>query len=210
MQFAEHGGIWPQSKQQESRLRRGRILSSHLLYEMAALHPMFENKKNTEKLKELLLTDEAARIANKMSNEYKDLTRILVRALQRDPEARYGSAAAFGRDLAALVPDLVRARQELVTFWEQLAELMKKGERALSVGGAVDDESNYTNSYGLAPRKNKNLITIRIGFCSVYAVCTRIIVVYRPQTLFKFIKSTDDHCENKNNGREAERLIRFA
>jgi hypothetical protein len=42
---------------------------------------------------------------------------VLVRALQRDPKARYETAADFGRALSLLLPDPITARDEVVAFY---------------------------------------------------------------------------------------------
>jgi hypothetical protein len=56
---------------------------------------------------------------------------VLVRALQRDPAARYESAEAFGRALSALLPDPITARDAVTRFYQQI-EALDRGTRAAS------------------------------------------------------------------------------
>ena len=62
-----------------------------VLYELATVQPLF-SEKEPDVLKELLLKDEAARRAARIPREYAPLARVLVRALQRDPMARFRNA----------------------------------------------------------------------------------------------------------------------
>jgi serine/threonine-protein kinase len=86
-----------------------------VLYELATVQPLF-TEKEPDVLKELLGQDEAARRAARLSRDYSGLSRVLVRALQRDPAARYESALAMGRALGALVQGPVSARDGLHRF----------------------------------------------------------------------------------------------
>lgn len=86
-----------------------------ILYEMASRKPLFR-KKSPEEIKKLLEDDHAARMAATLPSEYSRLVGVLVRALQRDPSARYPSASDFGRALSALLPDPITARDEVVRF----------------------------------------------------------------------------------------------
>jgi serine/threonine protein kinase len=105
-----------------------------VLYEMASLKPMFtrEEKLDHDVFRQLLISDEAARRAAQLPKEFSELSRILVRALQRDSEARYASAESLGRALSELVPDLVKARRDLVAFEDQIRRLSSGEERELS------------------------------------------------------------------------------
>jgi serine/threonine-protein kinase len=91
-----------------------------VLFELATLEPLFEEKDN-ERLKERMLEDEAARRAARISQT--DLSPILVRALQRDPAARYASAAAFGRALTRLISHPVTIRDDLIQLGQQFRVL---------------------------------------------------------------------------------------
>lgn len=115
-----------------------------VLYEMAALKPMFTRKEKINRVlfKKLLLSDEAARRATQLPNEYSELSRVLVRALQRDPNARFENAEEMGRGLSELVPDLVQARQALVDFEHNIRELAGKNERELSPY-ILDDSDDF-------------------------------------------------------------------
>ncbi|MFK7927473.1 MAG: serine/threonine protein kinase [Myxococcota bacterium] len=86
-----------------------------ILYEMASRKPLFR-KKEPDDIKRLLDDDHAARMAATLPSQYTRLVGVLVRALQRDPSARYPTAAEFGRALSALLPDPITARDEVVRF----------------------------------------------------------------------------------------------
>lgn len=89
-----------------------------VLYEMAALGPLFKVRKQGE-IKRLLQDDHAARMAATLDPEqYGPLVKVLVRALQRDPAARYATAREFGRALGSLLQDPVSARDALVHYQE--------------------------------------------------------------------------------------------
>lgn len=93
-----------------------------VLYELASLRPMFVDKGKDE-IKRLLADDHAARMAATLDPEYGPLVRVLIRALQRDPKARYTTASEFGRALSALLPDPITARDEVTRFYEKIAAL---------------------------------------------------------------------------------------
>jgi hypothetical protein len=101
-----------------------------VLYELAALRPMFSQSMSKDEMRRLLKDDHAARVAATLDAAYSPLIGVLVRALQRDPAARYESAAAFGRALSGLLPDPVTARDDLVRFVRETERLdaPKKGE----------------------------------------------------------------------------------
>lgn len=110
-----------------------------ILYELASRQPLFRKKKPDE-IKRLLSDDHAARMAATLPAEYRPLISVLVRALQRDPAARYASAAEFGRALSALLPDPITARDEVVRFFSAI-EALDQGRPlpagALRVSGGV-------------------------------------------------------------------------
>jgi len=95
-----------------------------VLYEFVALQPLFPEKE-TDQIKELMDRDEAARRAYQLVGSCGPLAGVLVRALQRDPMARFPSAAAMGRALGDLVTDPVRAREEVVRFQGRITETEK-------------------------------------------------------------------------------------
>lgn len=96
-----------------------------VLYELAAKAPLFPEEDNAV-IRRRLAEDEAARRAARLGGEWADLGGLLVRALQRDPAARFRSAAAMGRALGALVPDPMGARDRLVRM---VAEI-RRGDAA--------------------------------------------------------------------------------
>jgi len=94
-----------------------------VLYELASLRVLFEGQDKTQ-IKRLLMDDHAARMAATLDpTAYGTLVPVLVRALQRDPAARYASAADFGRALSALLPDPITARDEVVAFYRMVHAL---------------------------------------------------------------------------------------
>jgi len=107
-----------------------------VLYEFVALQPLFPEKE-AEQIKILMDQDEAARRAYQLVGSCGPLAGVLVRALQRDPMARFQSAAAMGRALGDLVTDPVRAREEVVRFQARItgseAEAAGPGKGAVAV-----------------------------------------------------------------------------
>ncbi len=94
-----------------------------VLYEIATGVPLFREKE-PQVLRRLLARDEAARRANQLGGVVgSDLTAVLIRALQRDPAARYADAASMGRALARLIPDPLIARDQLVRFHDDIIAL---------------------------------------------------------------------------------------
>lgn len=93
-----------------------------VLYEMASRRPLFYEKPPDE-IKRLLMDDHPARMATQLDPSYGPLIGVLVRALQRDPRARYVRAADFGRSLSGLLPDPITARDEVTRFYEVIAAL---------------------------------------------------------------------------------------
>lgn len=93
-----------------------------VLLELASQAPLFP-KKDPETVKRLLADDHAARMAATLDPEYRPLVGVLVRALQRDPAARYRNAAEFGRELSALLPDPVTVRENLSHFSDMVSAL---------------------------------------------------------------------------------------
>lgn len=106
-----------------------------VLYELARLEPLFEERDSAE-IRRLLGMDEAARRAAALGGPLTDLSSVLVRALQRDPAARFSSAASMGRALGAMVGDPLRAAEGLVQLHRELQRLdgaVTPTERARSV-----------------------------------------------------------------------------
>jgi serine/threonine-protein kinase len=90
-----------------------------VLYELATGEPLFPDKDNGE-IRRKLRDDVAAQRAAALGGPWQDLGAVLVRALQRDPEARHRSAASFGRALSGLVADPVGVHEQLVRLHREL------------------------------------------------------------------------------------------
>ncbi len=99
-----------------------------VLYELATVQPLF-SEKEPDVLKDLLRKDEAARRAARIPREYAPLARVLVRALQRDPMARFRNAQEMGKALVGLMQDPVSARDRLSHFQERMTGLNKAPKR---------------------------------------------------------------------------------
>ncbi len=84
-----------------------------VLYELAAGEPVFADR-DPAALRRCLMDDTAAQHAAELGGVYGELGAVLVRSLQRDPDARHRSAAAFGRALSSLVQDPVGVREGLI------------------------------------------------------------------------------------------------
>ena len=102
-----------------------------VLYEVASLDPLF-SESDSGVIRKLLVADEGARRAATLGGAYSEIAKVLVRALQRDPSARYRSAEAMGRALGLLVADPMSARDDLVRFIAELRRLESPG--AVPVG----------------------------------------------------------------------------
>jgi serine/threonine-protein kinase len=90
-----------------------------VLYELAALEPLFADKDN-DAVRRRLRADHAAQRAADLGGAYAELGAVLVRALQRDPAARFPTAASFGTALERLVPDPVTTRQRIARLIREL------------------------------------------------------------------------------------------
>jgi len=84
-----------------------------VLFELCTGEALFPEREN-QAIRDGLVRDEAARRA--AASVRSELAPVLIRALQRDPAARFGSAASFGRALAGLVGDPLLAHEGLVQF----------------------------------------------------------------------------------------------
>lgn len=98
-----------------------------VLYEMAGSKQMFsrKEKKDPERIRQLMQSDEPIRRVMKLGDSYKRLQEVLIRALQRDPAARYFSADEMGQALAALVRDPVVAQQDMIALLLELQRARK-------------------------------------------------------------------------------------
>ncbi|MDG1480197.1 MAG: protein kinase [Myxococcota bacterium] len=127
-----------------------------VLYEMAALQPLFPEKQ-PDQIRALLARDEGARRASRLSGPHGDLAGILVRALQRDPQARYPSAAAMGRAISSLARDPVLAREQVIRFQQATVVLGKPGHRpagarAVSSVDVSESDASELDAAGLPLR----------------------------------------------------------
>jgi serine/threonine protein kinase len=93
-----------------------------VLYELAALEPLFSEKDNAH-IRQRLLDDTGAARAAALGGAWSDLGGVLVRALQRDPDARHRNAAVFGRALSTLVVDPVGVHDSLTRLFKELRAL---------------------------------------------------------------------------------------
>ena len=95
---------------------------------LRAIRALADDGFKLAQIKRLLADDHAARMAATLDSDYGPLVRVLIRALQRDPKARYHSAEDFGRALSALLPDPITARDEVVRFFEKV-QALEEGRR---------------------------------------------------------------------------------
>lgn len=111
-----------------------------VLYELAAKRPLFEQRA-PEDIKRLLDDDHAVRMAATLDPAYSPLVPVLMRALQRDANARYQSAGDFGRALSELMVSPITARDELVRFYDYIHALDtgKPVGRAPGTGSGLGD-----------------------------------------------------------------------
>ncbi|MDP2310535.1 MAG: serine/threonine-protein kinase [Pseudomonadota bacterium] len=93
-----------------------------VIYELAALEPLFSEKDNAV-IRQCLLDDTGAARAAALGGAWSDLGGVLVRALQRDPDARHRNAAVFGRALSTLVVDPVGVHDSLIRLFRELRAL---------------------------------------------------------------------------------------
>lgn len=150
-----------------------------VLYEMAASKQMFRSaeKKDFAKLQSLMATDEPIKRVMKLGPSYKHLQEVLIRALQRDPAARYATAAEMGQELGKLVADPVIAQQELVILLGKLQKIREK-KRA---GGFVSPlhERDQSNFSGVAfhPRHRNVESTQQKSLFALLAIPVVVVIV---------------------------------
>ncbi len=138
-----------------------------VLYELAAKTPMF-HKRSKEDIRRLLKDDHAARLAATLDpSTYGPLIGVLVRALQRDPAARYATAEDFGRALSELLPDPITARDEVVRYYQRIealeADAAEKAKQAVPQGAqpAIDADEGSVEEEEPAPPSL--LVTFTVG-----------------------------------------------
>ena len=123
-----------------------------LLYELSTGEPLFHERDN-ELIRAGLVHDEAARRA--AANARPDLAPVLIRALQRDPAARFPSAAHFGKALGALVGDPLTAHEGLLA----LANDLHQQDGSVQVGAQDRKRSSST----INPARANAGLPIRVG-----------------------------------------------
>jgi len=148
-----------------------------VLYELSSLRVLFEGKDKTT-IKRLLIDDHAARMAATLDPlAYGPLVGVLVRALQRDPEARYLDASEFGRALSSLLPDPITARDEVVSFYRMVSAL-NEGVPVEQAAKSADFRSEVPPSQGsLAASLHSTHATGAIPWWVVLAVAGLALVV---------------------------------
>ncbi|MFZ5481925.1 MAG: protein kinase domain-containing protein [Myxococcota bacterium] len=129
-----------------------------VLYELATLEPLFPDKENGE-IRRKLREDVAAQRAAALGGPWQDLGAVLVRALQRDPEARHRGAASFGRALSALVVDPVGVHEQLLRLHRELRQL----DGSVAAGAAEKPRSVDTMSRGSGARPGGPGLPIHTG-----------------------------------------------
>jgi hypothetical protein len=127
-----------------------------VLYELAALTPMFVDKSKDD-IKRLLKDDHAARVAATLPSEYAPLVPVLIKALQRDPRARYASAEEFGRGLAGLLSDPVSVRDETLRFFGR-ANAVEGGTGAAAPANGGRKPVRDAPTAVLAPARSRSWI----------------------------------------------------
>ena len=93
-----------------------------VLYELAMLKPLFGEKEPRE-LRRLMNEDEGARRANRLAGPHAPLVPVLLRALQRDPRARFQDASQMALALGRLTADPVLAREQVLNFHHTVSQL---------------------------------------------------------------------------------------
>ena len=106
------------------------------LYEVVALRPAYTGS-DRHALMERVLHDEAERLKKRAPTVPRDLETIIVKAMARDPAARYPTAAALAEDLHRYVQDRpIRARR--ISSMERLVRWCRRNKGlAASLGVAA-------------------------------------------------------------------------
>jgi hypothetical protein len=177
-----------------------------VLYELAVLDTLFPEKDQAD-IKALMAKDEAARRANALSGAYAPLAPILVRALQRDPEARFASAAAMGKALTALLPDPGIARERLQRFQAQIVGLAEGGAgparerpRGSSSSGtpatpalpvaAGNELRPYRSPAGRAPRPVRDRFLLQLAAVVVLSVVLGVTAFFAFRVVTERLRRT--------------------
>ena len=105
------------------------------LYELMTLRPAFETSDRL-KLIEQIKNEEPARPRSLDGRIPRDLETIVLKAIEKDPKARYQSAQAMGEDLGRFLADEpIRARH--VTAWERYWRWARRNPVIAVLGGVL-------------------------------------------------------------------------
>jgi serine/threonine protein kinase len=149
-----------------------------VLYELAAQRPMFVDQGKDE-IRRLLKDDHAARMAATLDGvAYGPLIGILVRALQRDPAARFEDAATFGRALAGLLPDPITVRDEIIRLHSRL-DALDRGSRVppKRPGAGAAGKPQAPSPPELPPLSPASLATVGAGAVLALAALAGLVLV---------------------------------
>lgn len=154
-----------------------------VLYELASLTPLFTKKKQAD-IKRLLQDDHAIRMAATLDRSYQPLVELFMRALKTDPKERFNAASSFGAGLADLVPDPIRARDELVRFYNMMADL-NEGREAPSYPEMAlmppSDVSQPARPTSVAKPSQPALIGAMAGGALVFAMVLAFVLSWLNQ-----------------------------
>jgi eukaryotic-like serine/threonine-protein kinase len=105
------------------------------LYELLTLHPGFDCSDRL-KLMERIKTEEPPRPRSVDGRIPRDLETIVLKAIEKDPKARYQTAKAMGEDLGRFLADEpIRARQ--VSTVERFWRWARRNPGIAILGGAL-------------------------------------------------------------------------
>ncbi len=156
-----------------------------VLYEMAALKPLFDQRPPDE-IKRLLQDDHAVRMATQLDPRYAPLIQVLVRAMQRDPKARFHTAADFGRALSALLPDPITAREEVTQFYQSVEALDRGRPLAAKPGETPAPATGASLSAGL-PTEPPTFSRWKLGFA--FALASLVVVGFGVPLALGYLES---------------------
>jgi len=131
-----------------------------VLYELAALRRLY-GETDQKKIRDLMRRDEGARRTAQLSGTYRDLGPVLMRALQRDPSARYPTAIGMGRALGQLIGDPVLIREKLVELQSTYARLDKT--RSPAPTEPVRSQSTLSRSPAPENKSYQSGIPVSVG-----------------------------------------------
>lgn len=148
-----------------------------VLYELASLRPMFQDQ-NKDEMRRLLRDDHAARMAATLDGPtYGPMIGVLVRALQRDPSARYETAEAFGRALSSLLPDPITARDEVTRFYDRIEALDRGSRPPASARSGITPPGSMVPTRAQEPNALSGVVTFVAGATLSLALLGGVAVV---------------------------------